>query len=124
MRTIPASYILVFAALAATPARAECQCLANGHIFHHGEIACLQLPSGPELAQCDMVLNISSWKKFRMDAPRRRRRLACLSKGTSRNQAKAEIKPTIWLYQQQTPGAKAKRSLRASNSATQAQRIP
>ncbi|MER9563003.1 hypothetical protein [Mesorhizobium sp. M0571] len=69
MRTITASYILVFAALAATPARAECQCLANGHIFHHGEIACLQLPSGPELAQCDMVLNISPWKKIQDGCP-------------------------------------------------------
>ncbi|MGX7872262.1 hypothetical protein ACVDG5_004815 [Mesorhizobium sp. ORM6] len=64
-----ASCILVFAALAATPSRADCQCRANGHIFHHGEFTCLQLPSGPELAQCDMVLNISSWKKIQTGCP-------------------------------------------------------
>lgn len=64
-----ASCIVVFATFAATPARTDCKCLANGRIFHHGEIACLQLPSGPELARCGMVLNNSSWKKIQDGCP-------------------------------------------------------
>ena len=64
-----ASCVLVCAVLSAMSARADCQCLANGHTFHHGELTCLQLPSGPELAQCDMVLNISSWKKIQDGCP-------------------------------------------------------
>ncbi len=61
--------IVISATLAATPVLADCQCLANGRVFHHGEFACLQLPSGPELAQCDMVQNISAWKKIQNGCP-------------------------------------------------------
>jgi hypothetical protein len=57
--------------LAASPAAtfADCQCLANGRRYQHGEIACLTLPSGSHLAQCDMVLNNSSWKKIQDGCP-------------------------------------------------------
>lgn len=69
MGTTVASCIVISATLAATPVLADCQCLANGRVFHHGEFACLQLPSGPELAQCDMVQNISAWKKIQNGCP-------------------------------------------------------
>jgi hypothetical protein len=48
---------------------ADCKCIANGRTFHHGEIACLRLPSGPQLAQCGMVLNNSSWIKIQDGCP-------------------------------------------------------
>jgi len=51
------------------PAMADCKCMANGRVFHHGEIACLRLPSGPQLAQCGMVLNNSSWIKLQDGCP-------------------------------------------------------
>ncbi|MER8520739.1 hypothetical protein NKI56_26180 [Mesorhizobium sp. M0622] len=89
MRTFHASCILVFAALVATPARAECQCLANGRTFHHGEFACLQLPSGPELAQCDMVLNISSWKKIQSGCPEATAPLSVLVEGGEQQSGEA-----------------------------------
>ena len=50
-------------------AMADCKCMANGRVFHHGEIACLRLPSGPQLAQCGMVLNNSSWIKLQDGCP-------------------------------------------------------
>jgi hypothetical protein len=51
------------------PASADCECLANGRVFKHGEVACLTLPTGQMLAQCDMVLNNSSWKKLQDGCP-------------------------------------------------------
>lgn len=48
---------------------ADCQCLANGRTYRHGEIACLKLPNGSQLARCDMVLNNSSWKKISDGCP-------------------------------------------------------
>jgi len=61
---------LFFPAFLWTPAAmADCQCMANGRVFHHGEIACLRLPSGPQLAQCGMVLNNSSWIKLQDGCP-------------------------------------------------------
>lgn len=66
-----ASSLLAVAMLAASPtaAFADCQCLANGRKYHHGEVACLMLPNGDQLARCDMVLNNSSWKKIRDGCP-------------------------------------------------------
>jgi hypothetical protein len=57
------------ALLWASAAMADCKCMANGRVFHHGEIACLRLPSGPQLAQCGMVLNNSSWIKLQDGCP-------------------------------------------------------
>lgn len=69
MKAALSSCIVVLTAFAPTPGRGDCQCLANGRTFHHGDIACLQLPEGPELAQCGMVLNNSSWKKIQDGCP-------------------------------------------------------
>lgn len=66
-----ATCLLAAAMLAASlgAAFAECQCLANGRKYQHGEIACLMLPNGSQLARCDMVLNNSSWKKIGDECP-------------------------------------------------------
>lgn len=66
-----AAGLIAFAMLVASQgmAFADCQCLANGRRYHHGEVACLILPNGSQLARCDMVLNNSSWKKIRDGCP-------------------------------------------------------
>ncbi|BCH33097.1 hypothetical protein MesoLjLc_50270 [Mesorhizobium sp. L-8-10] len=66
-----ATCLLAAAMLATSPhvVYAECQCLANGRTYDHGEIACLTLPNGSQLARCDKVLNNSSWKKIRDGCP-------------------------------------------------------
>ena len=65
------SCLLTIAMLASShiAAIADCQCLANGRKYHHGEIACLKLPTGDQLARCDMVLNNSAWKKVADGCP-------------------------------------------------------
>ncbi len=50
-------------------ALADCECRANGRLYRHGELACLRLPTGDQLARCDMVLNNSAWKKVRDGCP-------------------------------------------------------
>ena len=40
---------------------ANCYCRAGGRMFPVGEKVCLRTPDGPRLAQCDMVLNVTSW---------------------------------------------------------------
>jgi hypothetical protein len=69
MKAATALWLLFPASLWTTAAFADCQCMANGRMFHHGEIACLHLPSGPQLAQCGMVLNNSSWIKLQDGCP-------------------------------------------------------
>jgi hypothetical protein len=56
-------------ALAATPAFANPQCLANGTSFQIGQVACLTLAGQSHLARCDMVLNNTSWAKIQDDCP-------------------------------------------------------
>ncbi|MFU0503749.1 hypothetical protein [Pseudaminobacter sp. NGMCC 1.201702] len=65
------SCLLAIAMLASShiAAVADCQCLANGRKYHHGEVACLKLPTGDQLARCDMVLNNSAWKKVSDGCP-------------------------------------------------------
>ncbi|MER8961647.1 hypothetical protein [Mesorhizobium sp. M0701] len=53
------------------------------------EFACLQLPSGPELAQCDMVLNISSWKKIQSGCPEATAPLSVLVEGGEQQSGEA-----------------------------------
>jgi hypothetical protein len=53
----------------AAPAQADCQCVAEGKRFHLGEVACLSLPQGRQLARCSMVLNNSSWTKLEDSCP-------------------------------------------------------
>ncbi|MBO6719701.1 MAG: hypothetical protein JJ913_17240 [Rhizobiaceae bacterium] len=52
-----------------TAARADCQCVAGGKRFVVGEVACISLPSGDQLARCSMVLNNSSWTKLQDSCP-------------------------------------------------------
>jgi hypothetical protein len=63
--------LVALAGLVAGPASAlaDCKCRANGKIYHHGEVACLKLPGGAQLAQCGMVLNNSAWKKIADGCP-------------------------------------------------------
>jgi hypothetical protein len=65
------SCLIVFATLAASqaPANADCQCVANGSTFEQGQLACLKLPDGAQLARCGKELNNSSWKKVRDGCP-------------------------------------------------------
>jgi hypothetical protein len=69
MKAASTLWLLLAASAWTTQAFADCQCVANGRIFHHGEIACLHLPAGPQLAQCGMVLNNSSWIKLQDGCP-------------------------------------------------------
>jgi hypothetical protein len=64
-------FCLIVAALAGTPAPAiaNCQCLANGRTFEQGQVACLKLPTGTELARCGKELNNSAWKKVQDGCP-------------------------------------------------------
>jgi hypothetical protein len=64
-------YCLLVAALVQWPASAmaDCQCRANGRSFEQGEVACLRLPNGTELARCGKELNNSSWKKVQDGCP-------------------------------------------------------
>lgn len=59
-----ALFASVVVLIAATPARADSECLANGTFFQIGQIACLMPSSTPYLARCDEVLNNTSWVKL------------------------------------------------------------
>ena len=39
----------------------NCTCRFEGNNYHLGDIVCLKSPQGPQLAQCGMVLNNTSW---------------------------------------------------------------
>src|SRR5262245_12274087 len=64
-------FCLIVAALADTPAPAiaNCQCLANGRSFEQGQVACLRLPNGAQLARCGKELNNSAWKQVQDGCP-------------------------------------------------------
>lgn len=55
--------------MAATPALAAQECLANGKSFQLGQVACLTLAGKSHLARCDMVLNNTSWTKIQDSCP-------------------------------------------------------
>jgi hypothetical protein len=71
MKALTGSCLIALAALAASqvPAVAGCQCRANGREFQQGQLACLKLPGGTQLARCGMELNNSSWKKVQDGCP-------------------------------------------------------
>ena len=58
------SLVVIGAAAAHSPARADCLCAANGTRYEQGETTCIRLSSGSFLARCEKVLNNSSWKKI------------------------------------------------------------
>lgn len=39
----------------------NCTCRFEGADYHLGDLVCLKSPDGPQLAQCGMVLNNTSW---------------------------------------------------------------
>jgi hypothetical protein len=61
--------IVVALGIAPAPAMANCQCRANGREFEQGQVACLRLPDGAQLARCGKELNNSSWKKVQDGCP-------------------------------------------------------
>ncbi len=66
--------LIAFASLAAlggTAALADpnCTCRAEGVQATLGDTVCLNTASGPRLAQCQMVLNNTSWKFLPGDCP-------------------------------------------------------
>ena len=71
MKAVLAGLLVCGAALTSAPrdALADCECRANGQTFKQGEVVCLKLPSGAQLARCEMVLNNSSWKKISDGCP-------------------------------------------------------
>ncbi len=64
MRPFITAFTAATIAFSTLPAMAgpNCTCRANGSKFEVGQIACITLPSGSRLAQCEMVLNNTSWK--------------------------------------------------------------
>ena len=52
-----------FAQQAAIPTgpSTNCTCRYQGNKYHLGETVCLRSPQGLRMAQCDMVLNNTSW---------------------------------------------------------------
>ncbi|GLS33322.1 hypothetical protein [Neomesorhizobium albiziae] len=71
MKALIGSCLIALAVLVASqaPAYADCQCRANGREFEQGQLACLKLPDGMQLARCGMELNNSSWKKVQDGCP-------------------------------------------------------
>jgi hypothetical protein len=39
----------------------DCYCRAQGRTFAIGEKVCLRTAEGPRVAECEMVLNVTSW---------------------------------------------------------------
>ena len=39
----------------------DCKCRANGRSYALGERACVYTPGGPQIAECRMVQNVTSW---------------------------------------------------------------
>jgi hypothetical protein len=58
----PMLFSAALLALTASPAFGDCICRFNGGEIMHGQTACLVTAKGKELARCEKVLNISSWK--------------------------------------------------------------
>ncbi len=63
-----AGFIVAFAPALAV-AGENCTCRANGVDVLEGDVACLHLPSGDQLARCERVLNNTSWKKLQDGCP-------------------------------------------------------
>ncbi len=71
MRTILAvlSCMILLTAFEASATAHDCQCKAAGKEFKQGDVVCLSLPTGQQLARCSMVLNNSSWEKLQDGCP-------------------------------------------------------
>ncbi len=47
----------------------NCTCRYRGSNYHIGDEICLNSPSGPKMATCDMVLNNTSWSMSETPCP-------------------------------------------------------
>ncbi len=43
-------------------AAADCTCRALGRSYELGQSLCLTTPSGPRVAVCDLLVNVTSWR--------------------------------------------------------------
>jgi hypothetical protein len=59
MRIFITLFILVYTGQVA---RADCTCRDRETDVTEGKTVCLQTPKGPQLARCEKVLNVTSWK--------------------------------------------------------------
>lgn len=57
------------AAAAAPKPVVDCTCRYRGSNYHIGDEICLNSPSGPKMATCDMVLNNTSWSMSETPCP-------------------------------------------------------
>lgn len=47
----------------------DCYCRGQGRIFAPGEKICLMTAEGPRLAQCEMEINVMSWRITQTPCP-------------------------------------------------------
>ncbi|MGO4705538.1 hypothetical protein AB4072_07155 [Microvirga sp. 2MCAF38] len=45
-----------------SPAPVKCYCRAQGRTFTQGEKTCLPTPQGGRMAECDIAVNVMSWR--------------------------------------------------------------
>ncbi len=55
--------------LSVGPALSECTCRYRGGETKDGQTACIATPKGKELAVCEKVLNVTSWKFLGQPCP-------------------------------------------------------
>jgi hypothetical protein len=53
---------IAFIGLSASSANAECTCRNRDIDVSEGKTVCVQTPKGPQLARCEKVLNVTSWR--------------------------------------------------------------
>jgi hypothetical protein len=56
-------------ALSASPAFSECTCRYKGGETADGQTVCMMTPKGRQLALCEKVLNVTSWKFLGQPCP-------------------------------------------------------
>jgi hypothetical protein len=61
IRVIALGTIALLPGLVAAPAGATCKCRARNVVAMEGQTVCIVTPSGPRLARCDKVTNVTSW---------------------------------------------------------------
>lgn len=47
----------------------DCTCRFRGADYQLGDVVCLNGPNGPRLAQCQIVLNNTSWQRLETQCP-------------------------------------------------------
>lgn len=61
IRVIALATIALVPGLVAEAAGAPCRCRARNVVATEGQTVCIVTPSGPRLARCDKVTNVTSW---------------------------------------------------------------